>query len=56
MDSFDLGGETADGIVRTDCWRDGGNANGSYGLVRIGTDSIVRVTFLWDSVHTNGSF
>ena len=40
MDSFDLGGETADGIMRTDCWWDGGNVNGSYGLIRIGTDRL----------------
>ena len=56
MGSFDIEREAVDGIVRTDCWWDSVNANGSYGLIRIGTESNASVTSLWNSVHANGSF
>ena len=56
MGSFDIEREAVDGIVRTDCWWDSVNANGSYGLIRIGTESNTSVTSLWNSVHANGLF
>ena len=37
-------GETADGIVRTDCCWDNGYANVLHGLIIISADGIVSVT------------
>ena len=43
--SFDLEVQGANGIERTNCWWDSGDANALHGLIRINSYGIVTVTF-----------